>query len=82
MGEKILERVMAESAPTSLSDEELELDVQPLTKPPRVMPVTAWVRYGNGETAVRVEGQALAWMRRAVTEEWQTPEGEVHRFGS
>jgi len=79
MGEKILERVMAESAPSSLKDEELELDVQPLTKPPRAMPVTAWVRYGGGETAVRVEGQAVAWTARAVAVEWKTSGGKVHR---
>jgi hypothetical protein len=61
MDEKILERVMADSAPSSLGDEELELDVQPLTKPPRAVTVTALVRYGSGQTAVRVEGRAVAW---------------------
>ena len=40
MGEKILERVMVDSAPSSLKDEELGLDIQPLTEPPRAMPVT------------------------------------------
>jgi len=43
------------------------------------MPVTAWARYGNGETAVRVEGQAVAWTARAVAVEWKTPAGAVHR---
>lgn len=63
MGEKFLERVLAEFAPCSLRDEELQLGVEPLTRPPRAMPVTAWVRYGSGETAVRVEGWAVAGRR-------------------
>lgn len=70
---------MAESTPSSLKNEELELDVQPLTKPPRAIPLTAWIRCGGGETAVRVEGHAVAWTAKALTVAWKTPEGKVHR---
>ena len=77
MDHRILERVIAETTPSSLNDVELELDVQPLTRPPRALPVTAWVRYG--ETSVKIEGRAVAWTARAVAVQWKTPAGEVHR---
>jgi hypothetical protein len=77
MNDRILERVVAETTPSSLNDDELELDVQPLTKPPRALPVTAWVRYG--ETSVKVEGRAVAWTARAVAVQWKTAAGDVHR---
>jgi hypothetical protein len=40
--DKMLERMMAENSPTSLTNEELELDQQPLTRTPTPQPVTAW----------------------------------------
>lgn len=77
MSERILQQVVAGTTPLSLTDDELELDVQPLTKPPRAVPVTAWVRYRD--TAVKVDGRAVAWTARAVAVQWKTASGEVHR---
>jgi hypothetical protein len=74
MDEKILERVMAEQQPTSLTNRELELDIQPLTRTPVPEPVLAWVRYGD--TAIKVDAQLVAWTPRAVAVRWDTPGGE------
>lgn len=64
MDDKILEGVMAEQKPTSLTPDELELDRHPLTRTPKPESVRAWVRYGNA--AVKVDAR------------WDTPGGE-HR---
>jgi len=76
MNDKILERVMAEQTPTSLTPDELELDRHPLTRTPKPEAVTAWVRYGK--TAVKVDARVVAWTPRAVAVRWDTPGGE-HR---
>jgi hypothetical protein len=77
MDAKILEAIMAGGLPTSLVDEELELGEQPLTKTPKPLPVTAWVRYG--QSPLKITGRAVAWTSRAVAIEWKTPTGAVHR---
>jgi hypothetical protein len=83
MSEKIQQREQERLAqamtgvPATLSKEEQELDVYPLTKPPQPRAVTAWVRYGM--TAVKVQAHALAWTPQAVAIEWTTPAGETHR---
>jgi hypothetical protein len=74
MDEKILERVMAEQQPSSLTKIELELDTQPLTRTPTPEAVRAWVRYG--ETAIKVDARLVAWTPRAVAVRWDTPGGE------
>jgi hypothetical protein len=76
MSERVLERAMTET-PETLVDEELGLDVQPLTRPPKPTPVVVWVRYGG--SPVKVEGRAVAWTPKAVAVEWKTPAGAVHR---
>ena len=63
--------------PDSLTDEQLDLDNEPLTTPRRARPVIAWVRYGN--VNLRVEGEAVAWTARAVAIRWRSPEGSIHR---
>jgi hypothetical protein len=76
MNEQNLERLMSEREPVSLTSEEVELDCQPLTRTPKPESVRAWVRYGD--TAVKVDGIAVAWTPRAVAVTWKTPGGGDH----
>ena len=75
--ERERDTAMASIAPLSLTDAELDLKVQPLTKTPIPQPVRAWVRYGD--TALQVDGRVVAWTPRAVAVEWKTPAGDIHR---
>jgi hypothetical protein len=77
MDARIVARMMSEHAPDSLTDAELELDEQPITRTPRPERVTAWVRYGG--TPVRVDGEAVAWTAAAVAVRWRTPGDQEHR---
>jgi hypothetical protein len=77
MDARILERAMAEHPPASLSDTELELDVELLVRPDRAVPCRAWVRYGT--TPVNVVAEAVAWTPRAVAIRWRAPSGDTHR---
>jgi hypothetical protein len=76
MSEKIDLVVMRDGVPETLTDLELELATEPLTRAPQPVPVFAWVRYGS--TGVRVRGRAVAWTARAVAVQWQVPDG-MHR---
>ena len=73
MGEKIDQAVMRDRQPETLTDLELELNVEPLTGTPTPMPVYAWVRYGA--TGMQVKARAVAWTNRAVAVEWEVPGG-------
>jgi len=77
MDRRIIETVMRDHQPESLTAEELELDVEPLTRPPQPIPVEARVRYGS--TPVKVRGLATAWTGRAVAVKWPAPDGSEHR---
>ena len=77
MDNRILEVLMRDHQPLSLVKNELELDVGPLTRTPVPRPVRAWVRYG--ETAIKVDGKAVAWAPRAVAVRWTTPGGQQRR---
>lgn len=77
MDARILQRVMQETAPHSLSTEELELDREPLTRSPIPRPVAAWVRYAAA--AIFLDAEAVAWTPTAVAIRWTTPAGEEHR---
>jgi len=63
--------------PETLSEQELELDVHPLTKTPVAVSARAWVRYAGMATKLDVE--VVAWTPRAVAVTWKTPAGEEHR---
>jgi hypothetical protein len=76
MSEKIDQVVMRDSTPETLTELELQLSVEPLTRTPNPMPVYAWVRYGA--TGMRVKARAVAWTAKAVAVEWQAPNG-LHR---
>lgn len=76
MGEKIDQAVMRDRQPETLTDLELELNVEPLTRTPKPMPVFAWVRYGS--SGMRVKARAVAWTNKAVAVEWEAP-GGLHR---
>lgn len=70
-------RVTMHGSPESLTDAELEKEVQPVTRTPVALPVWAWVRYQAGP--VRVEAEAVAWTPRAVAVRWSTPDGRTDR---
>lgn len=61
----------------SLTNAELELDTQSLTKTPIPKPVRAWVRFGP--VAVKVDAEAVAWTERAVAIRWTMASGAEHR---
>lgn len=63
--------------PDTLTDEQLDLDNEPLTTPRRARPVIAWVKYGRID--LHVDAEAVAWTARAVAIRWRSPEGPVHR---
>jgi hypothetical protein len=63
--------------PDSLTAEQLDLEHEPITRPPRARPVLAWVRYGR--VHLQVEAEAAAWTGRAVAVVWRGPDGSVHR---
>jgi hypothetical protein len=63
--------------PFTLTDDELELDVQPLTRTPVAMPAVAWVRYGS--VALKLPVEVVAWTECAVAIRWKTPSGAVQR---
>lgn len=69
--------MMRDHPPQSLTPAELDLEHEPITKPPRALPCRAWVRYGTN--AVQVEGLVTAWTPRAVAVKWTTPDKAEHR---
>ena len=75
--QRVIEILMRDYKPHSLTKDELELHVEPLTKTPVPRPVRAWVRYGD--MAVKVDGEAVAWTPRAVAVSWETPDGRPQR---
>ncbi len=77
MNARILERTIGGARPLGLSDEELELEREPITRTPIPRPVTVWLRYPNGP--VKVEAEAVAWTEHAVAVQWTTSGGDQHR---
>jgi hypothetical protein len=74
IGERIQD---AGDPPFSLSNEELELRREPLTRTPIPVRVRAWVRYPEGP--VKVEGEMVAWTPKACAVRWTTPKGNQHK---
>lgn len=68
---------MREHEPDTLTPLELDLDSEPITRPPRARPVWAWVRYGS--MPIRVEAEIVAWTATAAAIRWTTPDGSIHR---
>lgn len=69
--------MMRDHQPQSLTPAELDLEHEPITKPPRALPCKAWVRYGSD--SILVDGVVTAWTSRAIAVQWKTPDGVVHR---
>ena len=69
--------MMRDHPPQTLTPAELELDREPITRPPRALPCSAWVRYGSD--AIRVDGVLVAWTERAAAVQWKTPDDQVHQ---
>lgn len=76
MDARILQRVMQENAPHTLTARELELDREPLTRTPAARKARAWVRYAD--TAALLDVEAVEWTEHAVHVRWVTPAGDRH----
>jgi hypothetical protein len=74
---EILRMVAGDLMPDSLTPAELELDVNPVTRPARAEPAWAWVHYGGH--AVRVEAEIVGWTADACAVRWEVPKLGVHR---
>lgn len=77
MNARIAEREVEGLPPLSLTNEELELDREPLTRTPVPRPVRAWVRFGPH--AMKVDAEAVAWTGRAVAIRWTMASGAEHK---
>ena len=76
MSDSIARRIMESGEPWTLGNEELALDVLPLTRTPEPVAVRVWVRYPGGP--LLVDAEAVAWTSRATAVRW--PAGEhAHR---
>lgn len=73
MNARVVEMAMRDHHPASLTNEELELDVEPLTRTPKPRRARAWVRYNT--TPVLLDVEVVAWTEHAVAVRWRTPAG-------
>lgn len=64
MDARILARTAASGPLQSLTEAELQLDKEPLTRDPKPKPVRAWVRFGP--TPALVDAEACSWTANAV----------------
>jgi hypothetical protein len=72
-GDRLLEQAMREGTPETLTDVEKALHRDPLTRPPKPVPATAWVRYAG--TAYLVDVELVAWTERVAAIRWTGPDG-------
>jgi hypothetical protein len=70
MSEQVVETIMR-GEPFSLTEDELELDVQPITRTPVAVSAVAWVRYGA--VAIKIPVEVVAWTSRAVANWLEEP---------
>ena len=72
MDARVVEKFKRSGHPLSLSDEELQLDIYPLTRDPQLGAAKAWPRY----PAAPLQPDALvaAWAPRAVAVQWPGPD--------
>jgi hypothetical protein len=78
MGQRINDGIMRGQYPETLSNAELQLDQEPLTRAPAPRPVKAWVRYST--VPIRVDAMVVAWTEFAVAIKWESPDGEHHAW--
>lgn len=63
--------------PCSVSLSPAEVGATNVPEAPAAIPVEAWVRFP--ESAIRVQGRAIAWTDRAVWVEFTLRDGSTHR---
>ena len=64
MDQRVIERIARSGPLQTLSDAELELAREPITRDPHPQPVRAWVRFG--EAPVLLDAEACVWTSHAV----------------
>lgn len=75
---QILESIMRNGGtPETLTDIELELDEQPITRPPIARAVQGWVRYQG--VPIKVDAEAVAWTPYTVALRWRGPNEQIHK---
>ncbi|MGC5224909.1 hypothetical protein ACPW96_20280 [Micromonospora sp. DT81.3] len=57
--DRILQRIASESPLQTLTPDELQIDILPVTRDPQPKPCKAWVRFGPH--AVLVDGVVVVW---------------------
>ena len=77
MHENVDGMITRDHTPSSLTEQELELERIPITRTPVPENVKAWVRYG--EVALLTEAELLAWTPRACAVRCNTRAGVEHR---
>lgn len=77
MDARILQRVAAGATPDTLTPDELDLEHEDRTFPPRARPCRAWVRYAGA--AVLVDAELCAWTSRAAAIRWRVDDKRVDR---
>jgi len=79
MDARIIERVAATAGPLqSLSREELELDVRPVTKDPQPKRAKAWIRFGG--TPLLVDATVTSWTSTAAAVQFVIAEKEYRAW--
>jgi len=77
MNARVVDAVARGRQPETLTPLELQLSEQPMTRPPRAIPVRVWVRYAG--IAIEVDAEAVAWTPRATAIRWRTTAGDVQQ---
>jgi len=75
--QEAVNEVLIRPMPVSLSSAEIGADPSTAPDAPEPVPVTAWVRFP--ETAIQVQGSAVAWNERAVCVEFVLRDGRTLR---
>lgn len=74
MSDRIAEVVARGAQPDTLTDAELDLENEPLTRTPKARPVKVWVRYGSAP--LLVDAELVAWTSRAAAVRWKVGDAQ------
>jgi hypothetical protein len=74
--ERSINEAVIRPVPRSLTDEELDLEHNPVTEATEPIPVRAWVTFER--SLIRPECEAVAWTSRAVQVRMRMPSGATY----